>query len=176
MGTIYRKEHLTFCQSAILGSRVLPATPHPSFLREAGHLIRVLHPCTLNPLSGAAVSPRGRRCDVHHFVRDTTLLIPYFRVSRILKSRGLPDFLFNVYPLLESLPEMWPFIFDPRLLHLRVLLGGLGNPRQLEGIPAQGTVLGKEAGLACWRRGRRLLGPPNRRASQQLRPRPRPRP
>lgn len=104
-------------------------------------------------------------------------MISHFRGTRILKPRGLPDcLLFNEYPLLESLPEMWPFIFDPRLLHLRVLLGGLGDPRQLEGIPAQGTVLGKEAGLACWKRGRRLPRAPSRRASQQLQPRPRSRP
>lgn len=32
-----------------------------------------------------------------------------------------------------------PSTFDLRLLHLKVLLGGLGDPRQLEATPALGT-------------------------------------
>lgn len=64
MGTTYRKEHLTSYLSAVLGyssggtSPTPPSVaPHPYFLGEE---LGLLHARTLNPLSRAAASPRGR--------------------------------------------------------------------------------------------------------------------
>lgn len=73
----------------------------------------------------------------------------------------------------HSLPSMQLPSFDSLRPSLRAPLGGLEDPRQLEGIRVLGMGSGSEAGSAHCGQSRRFPGPPSREASHPVTPWPR---